>query len=136
KNTSMAGINAYAKARAFGDLRIGHEPLESCYTACLMQQFLYFFPLPHGHGSFRPTLAPRLRMGSAFLPLDWWPALAFSCSLSGMGIALGAASLMVAPMVQSVSRNSSPSSMRKTASVTLSLTPSHMSSYSFMPSRL
>jgi hypothetical protein len=22
------------------------------------QHFLYFFPLPHGHGSFRPTLGP------------------------------------------------------------------------------
>src|SRR5580698_5355696 len=26
--------------------------------------FLYFLPLPHGHGSLRPTLGPRLWIGS------------------------------------------------------------------------
>ena len=31
-----------------------------------MWQFLYFLPLPHGHGSLRPTFSPRLRIGSAF----------------------------------------------------------------------
>ena len=31
-----------------------------------MQQFLYFFPLPQGHGSLRPTRGLLLRMGSGF----------------------------------------------------------------------
>ena len=30
----------------------------------LPQQFLNFFPLPHGQGSLRPTLWPMLRIGS------------------------------------------------------------------------
>ena len=29
-----------------------------------MWQFLYFLPLPQGHGSLRPTFSPRLRIGS------------------------------------------------------------------------
>ena len=29
------------------------------------QQFLYFLPLPHGHGSFRPILAWCVRSGSS-----------------------------------------------------------------------
>ena len=29
-----------------------------------MQQFLNFFPLPQGHGSFRPTRGPVLRIAS------------------------------------------------------------------------
>ncbi len=28
------------------------------YYAFLPWQFLYFFPLPQGHGSFRPTFSP------------------------------------------------------------------------------
>src|SRR5258706_10103631 len=28
------------------------------------QQFLYFLPLPQGHGSFRPGVGPVLRMGN------------------------------------------------------------------------
>src|SRR5215472_19206681 len=31
--------------------------------AILPQQFLYFFPLPHGHGSLRPTLGNDRRIG-------------------------------------------------------------------------
>ena len=31
-----------------------------------MWQFLYFLPLPHGHGSLRPTFSVRLRIGSFF----------------------------------------------------------------------
>ncbi len=27
----------------------------NCYTASFPQHFLYFLPLPHGHGSFRPA---------------------------------------------------------------------------------
>jgi hypothetical protein len=27
-------------------------------------QLLYFFPLPHGHGSLRPTFLSQLRIGS------------------------------------------------------------------------
>jgi hypothetical protein len=30
----------------------------------LPQQFLNFFPLPQGQGSFLPTFCPRLRIGS------------------------------------------------------------------------
>jgi hypothetical protein len=40
------------------------------------QHFLYFFPDPHGHGSFRPTLAA-LRRGS----LRWSLALTRRCAL-------------------------------------------------------
>jgi hypothetical protein len=31
--------------------------------ATLPQQFLYFFPLPQGHGSFRPTFGIERRIG-------------------------------------------------------------------------
>src|SRR5207247_2405718 len=31
--------------------------------ATLPQQFLYFFPLPHGHGSLRPTFGNERRIG-------------------------------------------------------------------------
>ena len=34
-------------------------------------QFLYFFPLPHGQGSLRPTFFSRLRIGS--ITLGAWP---------------------------------------------------------------
>src|SRR4051812_35428085 len=35
-------------------------------ASSFMWQFLYFLPLPHGHGSFRPTFAPTFRIGSGF----------------------------------------------------------------------
>src|SRR5205085_6010933 len=35
-------------------------------ASIFMWQFLYFLPLPQGHGSLRPTFAPTLRIGSAF----------------------------------------------------------------------
>jgi hypothetical protein len=31
------------------------------FTVALPQQRLYFFPEPHGHGSFRPTFGVRCR---------------------------------------------------------------------------
>src|SRR5690349_11628950 len=35
-------------------------------ACCRMWQFLYFLPLPHGHGSLRPTRSLVLRIGSIF----------------------------------------------------------------------
>src|SRR3954465_5724225 len=71
-----------------------------------MWQFLYFLPLPHGHGSLRPTFSPRLRIGSGFLsPLP--AAMAASCWLrmlsaeaAAEGRMLWADSFTVAPMDQ------------------------------------
>src|SRR6202043_1485594 len=46
----------------------GRASPERCRTrpilthACLPQQFLYFFPLPHGQGSLRPTFGASLRV--------------------------------------------------------------------------
>ena len=36
-------------------------PEIACFYAVLPQQFLYFFPLPHVHGSLRPTFGASLR---------------------------------------------------------------------------
>src|SRR5438876_9265653 len=58
-----------------------------------IQQFLYFFPLPHGHGSLRPILAPALRIGSIFFAGPWLAA-AVPSSLAAVG--RGAASCTVA----------------------------------------
>jgi hypothetical protein len=44
------------------------------FTVAPPQHFLYFFPEPHGHGSFRPTLGA-LRCGS----LVWAPGLTSRC---------------------------------------------------------
>ena len=41
--------------------RVCLEPC-CCYSP-LPQHFLYFFPLPQGHGSFRPTFFPWVRTG-------------------------------------------------------------------------
>jgi len=35
----------------------------------LPQHFLYFFPLPHGHGSLRPTFGDSSRIGSGPMTL-------------------------------------------------------------------
>src|SRR5437879_2236910 len=43
----------------------------SKFQAVRPQQFLYFFPLPHGHGSFRPTLGRERRTGKS---IDTSPA--------------------------------------------------------------
>src|SRR5437667_9463037 len=52
--------------------------------ACIrLWQFLYFFPLPHGHGSLRPTLSRVLRIGSAFLSLAALVVAFESASLAG-----------------------------------------------------
>lgn len=37
-------------------LSITYEDKRGPYTPLLMQQFLYFLPLPQGHGLLRPTL--------------------------------------------------------------------------------
>src|SRR5437868_13471036 len=47
------------RGSSVGHLGVRHPP-------CFMWQFLYFLPLPHGHGSFRPTFAPTLRIVSTF----------------------------------------------------------------------
>src|SRR5439155_6122365 len=48
-----------------------------------MWQFLYFLPLPHGHGSLRPTRSLVLRIGSIFfgasvefVVMPFWPSAA------------------------------------------------------------
>ena len=104
-------------------------------TCCRMWQFLYFLPLPHGHGSLRPTWSSRLRIGSVFFGaslafvdhavLARRPERAEPCRLSWL---IGKA--------DHGPGSSSSSSMRKTVSVILSSTPSHIASNSFMPSRL
>src|SRR5438105_14960387 len=77
------------------------------HTAALrMQQFLYWRPLLHGHGSLRPTLSLRLRIGSGFLSPPWLLAMAAACCpcmLSAAGSARGAASCVAAPIDHSVS---------------------------------
>ena len=45
-----------------------------------MQQFLYFFPLPQGQGSLRPTLGPERRTG--FFRGGWTVPLVFSTSVT------------------------------------------------------
>src|SRR5208283_2150160 len=101
------------------------------------QQFLYFLPLLHGQGSLRPTLSLRLRIGSGFLSPCWLPAMAASCWLRMLSAdGLGADSCTVVCMAQSDSWKSISSSRRNRESVTLSCTPSHMVSNSFMPWRL
>ena len=46
-----------------------HVPLDiTCecqHYRFFRQHFLYFFPLPHGHGSLRRTFSPRLMIGAA-----------------------------------------------------------------------
>jgi hypothetical protein len=52
-----------------------------------MWQFLYFFPLPHGHGSFRPTRSPLCRIGSGFFSAAAAFVVAFaSASFAGVGV--------------------------------------------------
>ena len=45
------------------DAKQGRQPQGVQFTAAPPQHFLYFFPEPHGHGSFRPILEA-LRFGS------------------------------------------------------------------------
>src|SRR5262249_12985902 len=78
----LAEMVPYAPGRQFGFC--GHDALCSKdgdalarYPAFRMQQFLYFLPLPQGHGSLRPTFWLRLRIGSCFLPSP--PALVVPC---------------------------------------------------------
>jgi hypothetical protein len=49
----------------------GHLPgltYSDCHCQLRPQQFLYFLPLPHGHGSFLPILTRFT--GALFLPAD------------------------------------------------------------------
>src|SRR5262249_7318248 len=99
-----------------------------------MWQFLYFLPLPHGQGSLRPTLAPRLRIGSVtFSP---WPLFVVCCAAAACADSVGAAACVAGPVTHSVSAKAPVSPIRNSISVTLSSTPSHMVRNSFMPSRL
>ena len=52
------------------------QPQGSQFTVALPQHFLYFFPEPHGHESFRPTLAALRRRS-----LAWALALTCRCAL-------------------------------------------------------
>src|SRR5439155_9403010 len=97
-----------------------------------MWQFLYFLPEPHGHGSLRPTRSDVLRIGSGFLS-DWAPFVETPSPFTGAATARGAASWIATP---TVSWKPSSSSMRHTASVMRSCTPTHIWSNSCMPSRL
>ena len=45
-----------------------HQP------ASLPQHFLYFFPLPHGHGSFRPTFGGKVSGDRVEKLLNEWAA--------------------------------------------------------------
>ena len=89
-----------------------------------MWQFLYFLPLPHGHGSLRPTFCWRLRIGSAFLPSPL-AAMAVLCwarmSSAPACRAPLACSLIVAPIDQTECWNASTSSMRNTVGADLVL---------------
>src|SRR5262249_11639804 len=119
------------------DARFCETRLNLPHTVCRMWQFLYFFPEPHGHGSLRPTRGPLWRIGSVFFTSPVLsrsrPALSlfFACDCI-----VGADSCVAAPIIQMVSAKASLSSMRKTSSVTLSSTPSHIRRNSFMPSCL
>src|SRR5580692_6729976 len=62
----------------------------------LPQHCLYFFPLPHGHGSLRPTLGPvrtglalALACASAAAAASFTTSLAFLPSAEGAGAAAG-----------------------------------------------
>ena len=44
-------------------LPLYHSSSLSAPFAGAPQQFLYFLPLPHGHGSFLPTFSPLLTVG-------------------------------------------------------------------------
>jgi len=68
------------------------------HRASRMQQFLYFLPLPQGHGSLRPTLWLRLRIGSFLIAVCWLPAMAASCWPRMLLMVLGAASCVAAPI--------------------------------------
>src|SRR5262249_45846777 len=113
----------------------GTLPQATYFAADFMQQFLYFLPLPHGHGSLRPTLSILLRSGWTFFPSP----RAFVCwarTSSAAARARGASAWVAALISQTDSWKLSSSSSLKTASVTFSATPSHIVSNSFMPCRL
>ncbi len=38
------------------EIQPSKQPRSTQFTIAPPQHFLYFFPEPHGHGSFRPTL--------------------------------------------------------------------------------
>src|SRR5262249_32188008 len=105
-----------------------------------MWQFLYFLPLPQGQGSLRPTFWPPLRIGSGFFfspPVFVCLSAAAPCACRACVAEIAAACVARAPAHSAACASSSPiSSMRKTASVVRSRTPSHILSNSFIPSRL
>src|SRR5262249_3459839 len=96
-------------------------------------QFLYFLPLPHGHGSLRPTRGPaERRIGSFFFPSAPLVTMSSCCVLGRRG----AVSCCVALIVPIASWQPSAPSMRKIASVTRFSTPSFIASNSRIPCRL
>src|SRR5436305_14867669 len=98
---------AERQALVFRSSLIVHRSSFLCHpTALRMQQFLYFLPLPHGHGSLRPTRSPRLRIGSGFFSPFWLPAMACCCwspMLPACPSTLCACSCVAAPIHQPAS---------------------------------
>ena len=43
------------------------ETVKAVYLFLFIQQYLYFLPLPHGHGSFRPIFLPTILEMTGFL---------------------------------------------------------------------
>ena len=65
--------------------------------------FLYFFPEPHGHGSFRPTRGPLLRIGSVTFASPVLPSAAGLSLCYACEVIDGADSWTVAEICHSVS---------------------------------
>src|SRR5271165_6384729 len=92
----VGGLPTSEHIQTFTNLELHYYP-----TAFRMQQFLYFLPLPHGHGSLRPTFSLRLRIGSGFLSPFWLLLMAatfWPWTLCSATVAFGAASCTVAPI--------------------------------------
>jgi hypothetical protein len=52
----MTATSLHPIYRTSGFTRLRAEPQDAQFTVAAPQHFLYFFPKPQGHGSFRPTL--------------------------------------------------------------------------------
>ena len=70
KNSAQAkrGIGQRSFKQAFFGVFIAERQIRDFY---LPQQFLYFLPLPHGHGSFRPTFGI-VRRTVTLSPCERW----------------------------------------------------------------
>jgi hypothetical protein len=71
----------YCEPFAYGLLNLEPRTLAHAAVPGLPWQCLYFFPLPQGQGSLRPTRWPVLRIGSILpLPSLWLFSTAWRCS--------------------------------------------------------